>query len=121
MEISSISQWGDHWLYCKHSYIICNHFIVIITLYQVYYNNSVLSVSTSNCDISTLSCSATINNLAPFTPYIIEVSCSTGAGEGPRASSVHVNTTIGSKLILMNTNLLGKGVVMYVLYIILIV
>ena len=102
MEISSISQWSDHWLYCKHSCIIYvyNHFIVIITLYQVYYNNNnVLSVSISNCDISTLSCSATINNLAPFAPYISEVSCSTGAGEGPRTSSIHVNTTIGSKLI----------------------
>ena len=86
MEISSISQWSDHWLYCKHSYIICNHFIVIITLYQVYYNNSVLSVSTSNCHISNISCSATINNLVPFTPYIIEVSCSTGAGEGPNTN-----------------------------------
>ena len=92
MEISSISQWSDHWLYCKHSYIICNHFIIIITLYQVYYNNSVLSVSTSNCDISTLSCSATINNLVPFTSYIIEVSCSTGTGEGPRTSSIRVIT-----------------------------
>ena len=65
---------------------------------QVYYNNSGLSVSTSNCDINTLSCSATINNLAPFTPYIIEVSCSTGAGEGPRTSSVRVVTTIGGEL-----------------------
>ena len=92
MEISSISQWSDHWLYCKHSYIICNRLIVIITLYQVYYNNNVLSVSTSNCDISTLSCSATIDNLVPFTPYIIEVSCSTGAGEGPRTSSIRVIT-----------------------------
>ena len=66
---------------------------------QVYYNNSVLSVSTSNCDISTLSCSATVNNLDAFIPYVIEVSCSTGAGEGPRTTSVHVMTTIGSKLI----------------------
>ena len=65
---------------------------------QVYYNNSVLSVSTSNCDINTLSCSATINYLAPFSPYIIEVSCSTGAGEGPRTSSVRVVTTIGGEL-----------------------
>ena len=102
MEISSISQWSDHRLYCKHSYIICNHFIVIITLYQVYYNNSVLSVSTSNCDDSTLSCSATINNLASFTPYIIEVSCSTGAGEGPRTSLIDLMTTIRSKFIKCN-------------------
>ena len=66
---------------------------------QVYYNNSVLSVSTSNCDISTLSCSATVYNLDAFIPYIIKVSCSTGAGEGPRTTSVRVMTTIGSKLI----------------------
>ena len=64
---------------------------------QVYYNNTELSVSTSNYDISTLSCLATINNLAAFTPYIIEVSCSTGAGEGPRSSSIRVVTTIGGE------------------------
>ena len=63
----------------------------------MYYNNSVLSVSTTNCDISTLSCSATMNNLDPFTPYIIEVSCNTGAGEGPHTSPIHV-ITIGSEL-----------------------
>ena len=98
MEISSVSQWSDHWLYCKHSYIICNHFIVIITLYQVYYNDTDQTTAI-DCDISTLSCSATINNLEPFTPYIIEVSCSTGAGDGPRTNSTHVNTTIGSEFI----------------------
>ena len=49
--------------------------------------------------MGTSSCSATINNLDPFTPYIIEVSCSTGAGEGPRTDSTHVNTTIGSECV----------------------
>ena len=66
---------------------------------QVYYNTSVLSVSTSDCDISTLSCSTTINNLASFTPYIIEVSCNTQGGEGPRTNSVRIITSIGSELI----------------------
>ena len=61
----------------------------------MYYNNS--NQTTVSCDINELSCSATINNLAPFTPYIIEVSCSTGAGEGPRTNSTRVNTTIGSE------------------------
>ena len=71
----------------------------------MYYNNSVLSVSTSNCDHSTLSCSATINNLAAYTPYIIEVSCSTGAGEGPRTNSISTMTTIGCESIHMNTKI----------------
>ena len=65
----------------------------------MYYNTNVLPVSTSNCDNSTQSCLTTINDLAPFTPYIIEVSCSTGAGEGPLTNSTKVNTTIGSKYI----------------------
>ena len=66
----------------------------------MYYNNSVLLVSTSNCDISTRSCLTTIDDLAPFTPYIIEVSCSTRAGEGPLTNSTKVNTTIGSEFII---------------------
>ena len=65
----------------------------------MYYNNIALSVSTSNCNISTLSCSVVINNLTPSTHYIIEVSCSTGAGEGPRTNSINVITAIESKLI----------------------
>ena len=39
-----------------------------------------------------------IDNLAPFTVYTIQVSCSTGAGKGPRTPSININTDIGSKL-----------------------
>ena len=65
----------------------------------MYYNKSVLPVPGSDCDISTRSCLTNINNLVAFTPYTIEVSCSTRAGEGPRTNSTKVNTTIGSELI----------------------
>ena len=72
---------------------ICYYIIL-----QVYYNDDSLSVPTSSCNASTLTCYATINNLAPYTVYVIEVSCSTGAGEGPRTSPINVTTGIGSKL-----------------------
>ena len=76
------------------SYVYFKKCFCIIFL-QVYYNNTRLSVPTSNCNISTSSCYTTINNLAPYSIYVIKVSCSTGAGEGPRTSSVSVTTAIG--------------------------
>ena len=63
---------------------------------QVYYDDSVLVVSTSNCNISTSWCSTVITDLAPYTSYAIKVSCSTGAGEGPLTNAINVTTTIGS-------------------------
>ena len=68
---------------------------VVFTM-QVYYNNSVLVVSTSSCNISTSWCSVTIVDLAPYTSYAIKVSCSTGVGEGPPTNVISVTTTIGS-------------------------
>ena len=68
---------------------------VVFTM-QVYYDSSVLVVSTSSCDVSTLWCSTAIVDLAPYTTYTIKVSCSTGAGEGPPTNAISVTTIIGS-------------------------
>ena len=64
----------------------------------MYYNNaSVQPELTLNCDISTSSCSYTIDGLSPYTLYIIGVSCSTQPGEGPRTNTISVRTSIGSE------------------------
>ena len=64
---------------------------------QVYFNDAVQPILSLNCDISTLSCSTTIGSLDPYVLYSIQVSCSTGAGEGPRTNTISVKTLIGSE------------------------
>ena len=77
----------------------------------MYYNDNEQQVTL--CDISTLSCTTTIDGLQPHTLYNIEVSSSTAAGEGPRTNPIIVKTSIASEFI---NNEFIRGHHMYVLY-----
>ena len=63
----------------------------------MYVNNTEQQAVALNCDGSTFSCSATIVGLRAYILHIIEVSCSTGVGEGPRTNAITVRTFIGSE------------------------
>ena len=76
----------------------------------MYYNDNEQLVTL--CDVSTLSCSTTIDGLQPYTLYSIGVSSRTAAGEGPRTNPIIVMTSIASEFI--NNEFRGHHV--YVLY-----
>ena len=63
----------------------------------MYVNDTEQQAVALNCDGSTFSCSATIVGLHAYILHIIEVSCSTGVGEGPRTNAITVRTSIGSE------------------------
>ena len=67
----------------------------------MYYNDNEQLVTL--CDVSTLSCSTTIDGLQPYTLYSIEVSSRTAAGEGPRTNPIIVTRLpLQVSLLIMN-------------------
>ena len=78
----------------------------------MYYNDSEQLVTV--CDISTLSCSTTIDGLQPYTLYSIEVSSRNAAGEGPRTNPIIVRTDIRSEFIKLFTVCTYNDIILYV-------